>query len=149
VLHPEKQPGVSMQVVARSSPEATAEGQAPIELRFTSEIQPKGARGSQVMAAALQGKIRSAFGGAPPAAGAAPSRVLVVGSSQFFANPLVRAGNPPPVAGVTPLGDEDLQMLGQIYAQKYLTATILVLKNTLDWMTTDEGLARCHAEPGR
>jgi len=43
-------------------------------------------------------------------------------------------------------GDEDLQMLSQPYAQKYLTATILTLKNTLDWMGGDSDLIAASAK---
>ena len=37
-------------------------------------------------------------------------------------------------------------MLSQPYAQKYLTATILTLKNTLDWMSGDSDLIAASAK---
>jgi hypothetical protein len=43
-------------------------------------------------------------------------------------------------------GDEDLQMLSQPYAQKYLTNTILAFKNTLDWMAGDSTLLAASAK---
>ena len=43
-------------------------------------------------------------------------------------------------------GDEDLQMLSQPYAQKYLTGTILALKNILDWMGGDSDLIAASAK---
>lgn len=43
-------------------------------------------------------------------------------------------------------GDEDLQAISQPYAQKYLTGTILALKNTLDWMSGDTDLIAASAK---
>jgi hypothetical protein len=77
--------------------------------------------------------------------------VLVVSASQFLANPFARAGNAPPMPPQMQMmgglgGDEELQMLSQPYAQKYLTATILALKNTLDWMSGDSDLIAASAK---
>src|SRR5262249_1773766 len=59
--------------------------------------------------------------------------------------------NPPPMPPQMMMmggmgGDEDLQMLSQPYAQKYLTNTILALKNTLDWMAGDSTLLAASAK---
>ena len=104
-----------------------------------------------------QGRIQSAYGGtegegvSAPKESAGPSRILVVSASQFLANPLARAGNAPPMPPQMMMmggmgGDEDLQMLAGMYAQKYLTATILVFKNTLDWASNDSTLLAASAK---
>jgi ABC-type uncharacterized transport system involved in gliding motility auxiliary subunit len=157
VAHPEKQPEAKMKVVARSSPNATIDASENIDLKFSSEVKPKGEYGQRAMAITLEGKIKSAYGGqegqgvTAPAASPTESRVLVISASQFLANPLARSGNSPPMPpqmammGGMP-GDEDLQMLSQMYAQKYLTATILVFKNTLDWACNDSTLLAASAK---
>ena len=176
VPHNDKQPKARMHVVARSTPFATVDESENIDMKFTSELQPKGKGEQYVTGIAIEpaccdgsnkcadsdpckaGKIQSAFGGQDggtgiqaPAESAGPSRVLVVSSSQFLANPLARAGNPPPMPPQMMMmggmgGDEDLQMLSQMYAQKYLTATILVFKNTLDWAANDSTLLAASAK---
>jgi hypothetical protein len=175
VVHPEKQPKVKVKVVARSSPKSTVDASETIDLKFSTEVKPKGEYGQRVFAVALepaccdgtnecpetdackQGRIQSAFGGqegmgvTAPKESAGPSRVLVISASQFLANPLARAGNPPPMPPQMAMmggmgGDEDLQMLSQMYAQKYLTGTILVLKNTLDWACNDSTLIAASAK---
>jgi ABC-type uncharacterized transport system involved in gliding motility auxiliary subunit len=175
VPHADKQPKARMRVVARSTPYATADTSDTIDMKFTSELSPKGQKEQFVTAVAVeaaccdgsnkcaetdpckQGKIQSAFGGqegqgiSAPKESAGPSRILVVASSEFLANPLARAGNPPPMPPQMMMmggmgGDEDLQMLSQMYAQKYLTATILVFKNTLDWAANDSTLLAASAK---
>ncbi len=66
-----------------------------------------------------------------------------------MANPFARAIN-----GAKPLdlkrGDSDtLEFLAGNYAQRQLTSTILVLKNTMDWMTGDALVACTLAPPPR
>ena len=39
--------------------------------------------------------------------------------------------------------DETLAQLSMPYAQQELTQVILAFKNSLDWMASDEDLARC------
>ena len=73
------------------------------------------------------------------------ARVLVISSSQFFANPFARAGNGPDMGQMGMMmpgggGDEMLQQLAMPYAQQILTNTILVFKNMLDWVTGDVDL---------
>lgn len=156
VAHPEKQPEAKMKVVARSTPNTTVDASETIDLKFSTEVKPKGEYGQRAMAISLEGKIKSAFTGDNQGIAANPqaptdSRILVVSAAQFLANPLARSGNPPPMPpqmmmmGGMP-GDEDLQMLSQMYAQKYLTATILVFKNTLDWASNDSTLLAASAK---
>jgi len=175
VPHADKQPKARMHVVARSTADATVDTAETIDMRFTSELQPKGKADQYVTGIAIepaccngeaqcpdtdvckQGKNQSAFGGqegmgiSAPKESAGPSRVLVVSSSQFLANPLARAGNPPPMPPQMMMmggmgGDEDLQRLSQMYAGNYLTATILVFKNTLDWAINDSTLLAASAK---
>jgi hypothetical protein len=40
-------------------------------------------------------------------------------------------------------GDEQMQLIANPYAQSELTSTILVFKNTLDWLSMDDELAKC------
>jgi ABC-type uncharacterized transport system involved in gliding motility auxiliary subunit len=156
VAHPEKQPGAKMQVVARSTPNTTVDSSETIDLKFTNEIKAKGDSGQRAMAITLEGKLKSAFTGDNQGIEAAAeskdkSRILVVSASQFLANPFARAGNAPPMPPQMQMmggmgGDEDLLMLSMPYAQKYLTATILAFKNTLDWMGGDSDLIAASAK---
>lgn len=162
VAHPEKQPEGKMKVVARSSPNSTVDSSDTIDLKPRSPRDPnfikrKGEFGQRVMGVTVEGKLKSAFGGGDnqgvTAAAQAPvdSRVLVVSSSEFLANPLARAGNAPPMPPQMMMmggmgGDEDLQQLSGVYAQAYLTNTILVFKNSLDWASNDSTLLAASAK---
>ncbi|MEZ4301568.1 MAG: GldG family protein [Polyangiaceae bacterium] len=156
VAHPDKQPEAKMKVVARSSPNTTVDDSETIDLKFTNKLAAKGEYGQRAIAIALEGKIKSAFTGdnqgiEAKAVAPSDSRVLVISASQFLANPLARAGNAPPMPPQMMMmggmgGDEDLQMLSQMYAQKYLTATILIFKNTLDWAMNDSTLIAASAK---
>ncbi|MDI3291059.1 Gldg family protein [Polyangium sp. 15x6] len=156
VAHPEKQPGAQMKVVARSTPRTTVDTSDAIDLKFSAQAKPKGEYGQRAMAVALEGKIKSAFGGAgegieTPAESKDKSRLLVISASQFLANPYARSGNAPPMPPQMMMmggmgGDEDLQMLSMPYAQNYLTATILAFKNVLDWMSGDSDLIATSAK---
>jgi hypothetical protein len=66
-------------------------------------------------------------------------------------NPFAYSGNGPELDGQFAMfggvgGDRDLQMIAQPYAQRYLTQTILSLKNTLDWMSGDADLLAVSAK---
>ncbi|HVK68031.1 MAG TPA: Gldg family protein [Polyangium sp.] len=156
IPHPEKQPGAQMKVVARSTPRSTIDTSDAIDLKFSAQAKPKGEYGQRAMAVALEGKIKSAFGGAGEGIETAAeskdkSRLLVISASQFLANPYARSGNAPPMPPQMMMmggmgGDEDLQMLSMPYAQNYLTATILAFKNVLDWMSGDSDLIATSAK---
>jgi ABC-type uncharacterized transport system involved in gliding motility auxiliary subunit len=159
-LHRDKQPDVppeKFRVLARSTPRSIVETGDNIELKPLRQWRPKGEFTQFNIAATLEGSLRSAFpegdkmGVETPATSSAPARVLVISSSQFFANPFARAGNAPdmgPQMGMMmPMGgDETLQQLAMPYAQSILTNTILVLKNTLDWVTGDVDLLAASAK---
>jgi hypothetical protein len=128
VPHPERQPEATVRIVARSSPRSTL---ATVSgARLSVALHPEGPYASHPLAIVVEGLLHSAFGGkrAP-----APSRLLVLGASQFFTNPFARAAG----------SDEELGGLSRLYAQRYLTGTILAFKNVLDWMTNDRELNAC------
>ncbi|HRI68605.1 MAG TPA: hypothetical protein PK156_30465, partial [Polyangium sp.] len=117
---------------------------------------PKGDFGQRAMAISVEGKLKSAFTGdnqgiEAPAESKDKSRILVVSAAQFLANPFARAGNAPPMPPQMAMmggmgGDEELLSISMPYAQKYLTATILAFKNTLDWMGGDSDLIAASAK---
>jgi len=157
VPHPEKQPAAPMKVVARSTKRSTVDASEAIDLKYTSTPKPKGEPASHAIAIALEGKIKSAYGGqegqgiTAPAESKDRARLLVISASQFLANPYARAGNPPPMPPQMAMmggmgGDEELQFLSQFYAQRYLTTAILAFKNILDWMSGDSDLIAASAK---
>jgi ABC-type uncharacterized transport system involved in gliding motility auxiliary subunit len=148
----EKQPtDVQLHVVARSTPEASVDDSATVDMRLREQWTPKPPLQQRILAAYAQGKLRSAFAGRPASGFSTPerarrsSRVLVVSSSLFLTNPFAYAGNAPTSGAGSGGGDVQLLMLAQPYT-KYLTSTILSVKNTLDWMTGDEDLVATSAK---
>jgi hypothetical protein len=87
----------------------------------------------QVLSAAAEGNLRSAFG---PARATRPARVLLIASGLFLSNPLAFTGNP----HGDEHGDEVLLAMADRYARKHVTNTILSFKNTLDWMSAEEDM---------
>lgn len=159
VVHRDKQPEIApekFKVLARSTPRTLRETGDNIDLKPLRQWRPKGEFSQYDIAATLEGTIKTAFpegdkmGVEAPAQSAAPARVLVISSSQFFANPFARAGNGPDMGQMGMMmpmgGDETLQQLAMPYAQAILTNTILVLKNTLDWVTGDVDLLAASAK---
>ena len=112
----------------------------------------------RVLAAVAEGKLKSAFAGAGddmgvkvPERSAAPSRVLVVASGYFLTNPFAYSGNGPDLGGQFAMmgpvgGDQQLLMIAGQYANRYLTNTILSVKNTLDWLSGDADLLASSAK---
>jgi len=167
VLHREKQPDVTdpakFKVLARTTPKTLRETGDTIDMKPMRQWRPKGEFSQFNLAATIEGKLKTAFptgdkmGIEAPAQSGGTARVLVISSSQFFANPFARAGNGPDMGqmgGMMPGGggDEMLQQLAMPYAQQILTNTILVFKNMLDWVTGDVDLlavsAKILQEPG-
>ncbi|MDP9033643.1 MAG: GldG family protein [Myxococcota bacterium] len=160
-MHPDKQPAAKLHVVMRSSPFAVHLTGETVDLRPLQKWAPK-VRGLQqqqyAIAADVEGTLKSAFpegekdGITVPAQSVKPARLFVLASSQFLANPLARAGAGPemgsqfgmmmPNAG----GDEQLLMLAGPYAQQFITGSILVFKNTLDWLSGDTDLLAVSAK---
>jgi ABC-type uncharacterized transport system involved in gliding motility auxiliary subunit len=156
-----------MRAVLRSSPLAVHLTNDTLDLRPFQKWAPKlkGLKQEQfTVGADVEGTLKSAFAGTPggdlgiavPEESVKPARVFVVASPQFLANPFARSGAGPdmgqygammPNAG----GDEQLLMAAGPYAQQFITGTILVFKNTLDWISGDTDLlavsAKLTAEP--
>jgi ABC-type uncharacterized transport system involved in gliding motility auxiliary subunit len=156
----DKQPGAKMHVVMRSSPYSVHLTGESADLKpfqkWASKI--KGLQQEQfAVAAVVEGTLKSAFpegdkqGVDAAAESAHPARVFVLASSQFLANPLARAGNGPDMGQYGAMmpslgGDEQLLMIAGPYAQQFITGTILVFKNTLDWLIGDTDLLAVSAK---
>ena len=155
-LLPKKQPkGVELKAVARTTPQATVLTSDTVDMALKPQWEPKPPMQQRIVAAAAKGKLKSAFGKNEEikANEQAPtsSRVLVLASSLFLTNPFAYAGNGQEMSGQFQMmgsvgGDAQLQAVAQPYAQRYLTNTILCLKNTLDWMTGDSDLIAASAK---
>jgi len=180
VLHADKQPEVAaaaaacspgkpcasqFKALARTTPKTLRETGDTVDMKPIRQWRPKGEFSQFNIAATIEGKdLKTAFpagdkmGIEAPAKTAGTSRILVIASSQFFANPFARAGNGPDMGQMGMQmppgmgGDEMLQQLAMPYAQQILTNTILVFKNMLDWVTGDVDLLAASAkilqEPG-
>jgi ABC-type uncharacterized transport system involved in gliding motility auxiliary subunit len=166
VLHRDKQPDIAadkFKVLARTTPKTLRETGDTIDMKPMRQWRPKGEFSQFNLAAEIEGKLKTAFpagdkqGIEAPAQAKDTARVLVISSSQFFANPFARAGNGPDMGQMGMMmpgggGDEQLQQLAMPYAQQILTNTILVFKNMLDWVTGDVDLlavsAKILQEPG-
>ncbi|HSC86760.1 MAG TPA: GldG family protein [Polyangiaceae bacterium] len=158
VLLKDKQPAdVSLKAVARTTPPTSVVTGDSVDMGVRDAFEPKPPFEQHVIAAEAEGKLKSAFAGKPGDGVEAPerakesSRVLVISSSQFITNPFAYAGNGPEMTGQMAQfagmgGNQELLMLAQPYAQKYLTPTILSLKNTFDWMTGDADLIAASAK---
>jgi len=159
VLHKDKQPeDVKIHVVARTTPASNAEVGDTVDMSLKDNWEPKPPFEQRIIAAAAEGKLKSAFAGkpadgiAPPERAASSSRVLVISSSEFITNPFAYSGNGPEMPQghsmgmMGNMGDQQLLQFAGPYAQKYLTATILSLKNTLDWMSGDTDLIAASAK---
>ncbi len=161
-INPSKQPAATMKVVARTTPASWADTSDNQEVGMKTNWQPKPPLDQRVLAAYVdagtKGKLKSAFGGGDangvtiPAESEGGNRVLVVASSEFLANPFARSGNGTAMEGqmgmmMPPVGgDAGLRQIGGLYAEHFLTNTILAFKNTLDWATGDSDLIATSAK---
>ncbi|MGA7120646.1 MAG: Gldg family protein [Polyangiaceae bacterium] len=159
-LKADKQPGAKLHVVMRSSPFSVHLTGDSADLKPFQKWAPKlkGLQQQQfAIGAVVEGTLKSAFpegdkqGVNAPAQSAQPSRVFVLASSQFLSNPLARAGNGPDMGQYGAMmpglgGDEQLLMMAGPYAQQFITGTILVFKNTLDWVIGDTDLLAVSAK---
>jgi hypothetical protein len=159
-LKADKQPGAKAHVVMRSSPYSAHLTGDSADLKPFQKWAPKlkGLQQEQfAIAAVVEGTLKTAFaegdkqGVDSPAQSVHPARVFVLASSQFLANPLARAGNGPDMGQYGAMmpnlgGDEQLLMIAGPYAQQFITGTILVFKNTLDWLIGDTDLLAVSAK---
>jgi ABC-type uncharacterized transport system involved in gliding motility auxiliary subunit len=153
----DKQPAdVKLQVVARTTPAANAVTGDTVDMKLREQWDPKPPFDQRVIAASVEGKLKSAFAGKPDEGiktaerAPEPSRVFVLASSQFLTNPFAFAGNGPEMGGQFQMfggvgGDPQLQAISEPYT-KSLTGTILSLKNTLDWLSGDTDLIAASAK---
>ncbi len=156
VIQKDKQPGANIKVVARSTPASWVDTSESQEVGLKNDWKPKPPLDQRAIAAYAEGKLKSAMGAGDgvetPAEAKEGSRILVVSSAQFLANPFARQGNGQQMEGQMAMmmpaigGDKTLQQISQPYAQKYLTGTILSFKNTLDWLTGDQELVAASAK---
>ena len=124
-------------------------------MKLRPDWKPKPPYAQHVIAAVVEGKLKPALGSGDgitmPAQAPNPSRIFLVASSQFVTNPFAYSGNGPDLGGQFAMmgavgGDQQLQMIAQPYAQRYLTNTILSVKNTLDWISGDADLLAASAK---
>src|SRR5450755_2241667 len=156
-LDKSKQPAdVKIAAVARTTPQTSVEKSDSIDMKLREHWDPKPPQEQRIIAATAIGRLKSAFAGSPgdgiTPADRAPSesRVLVISASEFLTNPFAYAGNGPELGGQFQMfgavgGDPQLLYFAQPYT-KYLTSTILSLKNTLDWMAGDSDLVAASAK---
>ncbi len=154
----DKQPAdVKLYPVARTTPATSVETSGTVDMKLRPEWKPKPPYEQKIIAAVAEGKLKSAYAGGDKQGVEAPdkapndSRVLVVASGQFLTNPFAYAGNGPDLGGQFAMfggvgGDQTLMAIAGPYAQRYLTNTILALKNTLDWMSGDVDLIATSAK---
>jgi ABC-type uncharacterized transport system involved in gliding motility auxiliary subunit len=173
VMHEDKQPKevrceglkadqCNFKLIARSKRSVTVATDTVDLQPFQQWKSIKGSWAQHGIAANVEGNLKTAFpdgdklGVERPDKSVKPARVLLIASSQFLANPFARAGNGPDMGQMGMQmpgmgGDEQLQALATPYAQQALTNTIIVFKNTLDWLSGDTDLlavsAKILAEP--
>ena len=156
-LDPAKQPDATLKVLARTTENATVSEGDNVDMKIRRQWSPKPPYAQRIIAAAAEGKLKSAFpegdnlGVQSNSVSPAPSRVMVISSSQFLTNPFAYSGNGPELGGQFAMfgnvgGDQELLMFAAPYAQSYLTNTILSLKNTLDWISGDTDLLETSAK---
>ncbi len=162
VAKPEAQPEAKFKTVLRSSANSTVETEGPVDLSMKTDWKPKGEFAQRDIAIEVSGVLKSAFAEKKPegfegeirATSEKPSRVLVIASGQFLANPFARAGNPPPMPPQMAMmgafgGDPNLQAIARFYAMppaEYMSKAILAFKNLLDWVTNDTDLMAASAK---
>ncbi|MCH2109803.1 MAG: GldG family protein, partial [Polyangiaceae bacterium] len=154
----DKQPeDVSVRALIRTTPGTNLMTDATVDMSLQDQWRPQPPFEQAIIAAAAEGKLRSAFAGSPdaeiPAGDRAPEAggVLVIASGEFITNPFAYSGNGPEPTGQMAQfgamgGDRELQMVAQTYAQQYLRPTILALKNIFDWMSGDADLIAASAK---
>jgi ABC-type uncharacterized transport system involved in gliding motility auxiliary subunit len=160
VIKADKQPNAKVQVLMRSSPVAIHLTGETADLKPFQKwaLKLKGQTQEQYpLAASTEGTIKTAFpegdkqGVEAPAESVKPARVFVLASAEFMANPFARAGNGPDMGQYGAMmpnlgGDEQLLMIAGPYAQQFITGSILVFKNTLDWLSGDTDLLAVSAK---
>lgn len=155
---PANQPGAKLKVVARTTPRSSVDATESQDMKYSTDLREKPPQEQRVVGVAIEGTLASAFAGKGDdmgikvaATSPKPSRVLVVSSSQFLANPFARAGNPPPMPPQLQMmggmgGDRELQLVARPYFDATFRPMIFSFKNTLDWMANDADLIAVSAK---
>lgn len=158
VVHQDRQPAAEMKVVARSNTRSSVEAGDNVSMKYSTDIREKAPQEQRNLAVSVSGKLKSAFAGKGDDLGVkanaespTDSRILIVSSSQFLANPFARAGNPPPMPPQLQMmgamgGDRELQMVARPYLDVAFRPMIFSFKNTLDWMSNDTDLVAVSAK---
>jgi len=165
VQHPERQPKAKLKVVARTSPRTSVDASDTIVMRHSNEWRETAPQEQKIIGLTVEGQLASAFAGKPENMGISapaetpadsPSRVLVISSSQFFANPFARSGNAPPMPPQMQMfgaqqGDRELMVFAGAYME-YVRNMIFAFKGTLDFLSNDPDLlavnAKFQGDPG-
>ncbi len=143
VLKPDAQPSAKLRVVAHTSGESTIDTRAAKVMALAPAEPATGPFGRYAIAAVADGTLVSAFpkgdnlGVDAASKTTVPSRVLVVASSQFFANPFAVANRQAGTPGLVPSGDYMLGQLTNQYSQLHLRKILFAYINTLAWMVDD------------
>ncbi|MFO0549598.1 MAG: GldG family protein [Polyangiaceae bacterium] len=160
VPHADKQPKATLKVVARTSPRTSVDASDSVEMKYSNQWKETAPQEQKAIAISIEGQLTSAFAGKGDDMGIKPnavtpegldSRILIVSSSQFLANPFARSGNPPPMPpqlqmmGQMP-GDKELMMIARPYFEQTFRPLIFSFKNTLDWMANDADLIAVSAK---
>ncbi|MBK8939109.1 MAG: Gldg family protein [Polyangiaceae bacterium] len=146
VLRADRQPEAKLLPLARTSSGAVIISEPGQSMRLAETWPRAGEAAERVLAASVEGTLKSAFSGSDPPKSRTPSRVLVLGSSHVFANPFARAANPAPLpphlaAMGQPPPDAELATISYPYTSTYGTRAILTFKRTLDWMSGEADFA--------
>ncbi len=156
-LKPERQKGAKQRVVMRTSDKAVLDTRSVKSMLPTPSPDLSGIGREQVIAAALEGEIATAFpdgdnmGIVVPAKSPKPSRVLLIASSQFFANPFVVSGrSTTPPHAIDGMFDTtfnpSLKQLANVYTQSNARQIMFAFKNSLDWLSASDGLLELAAK---
>ena len=172
VPHPDKQPKATIKVVARTSPRTSVDASDNIIMRHSNEWRETAPQEQRIVGLTVgcpekdekqdcaNGSLASAFAGKGDNMGIAapaetppgsPSRVLVISSSQFLANPFARSGNPPPMPPQLQMmggqqGDRELMVFAQEYQRGLFRPMIFGFKGTLDFLSNDPDLLAVNAK---
>lgn len=162
VLHEDKQPDAEFKVIARTSPRTSTLTGDQIPMSHKAAWQETDPQEQKTVGVTIVGPLKSAFAGKGDDLGVKanaetpkdnPSRLLILSSAQYLANPFARSGNPPALppqlqmmAGQQP-GDRELGMMGEIYlGNNFFITLVTSFKGILDWMANDSDLLAVNAK---
>jgi len=129
----EKQPEATLKALARTTENSTASEGDNVDMKIRRQWSPKPPYAQRIIAAAAEGTLKSAFpegdnlGVQANAVSPAPSRVMVISSSQFLTNPFAYSGNGPELGGQFAMfgnvgGDQELLIFCGVVGLHHLIA---------------------------